>query len=90
MERNLDKRIEILFPVTEAGHKKRCKAILETCFSDNTQSWVMQPDGTYIPTIASGKKVQAQRIFYDLVLAAHQKGKQSPQHFHPVRQQKKR
>jgi polyphosphate kinase len=89
MERNLDKRIELLFPVTDAAHKKRCKAILDTCFADNTQSWTLQSDGTYVPKTGSGKKVQAQRVFYEQVLAAHQKKKQHPQRFHPVRQHQK-
>jgi polyphosphate kinase len=89
MERNLDKRIELLFPVTDAAHKKRCKAILETCFSDNTNAWRLQPDGTYVTVTASGKKIQAQKVFYDQVLQAQHNAKQNPRRFRPVRRQKK-
>ena len=39
MTRNLEKRFELLFPILDPAHKKRCKKILETSFGDNTQSW---------------------------------------------------
>jgi polyphosphate kinase len=89
MKRNLDKRIELLFPVNDPSHKKRCKEILETCFADNTQSWRLQPDGTYIPNSPSGNKVRAQKIFYEKAVAAQLSNKQRPKRFRPVKQQKK-
>ncbi len=47
MERNLNSRIEICFPIEEKRHTKRVKNDLELCLADNAQSWELQSDGTY-------------------------------------------
>lgn len=90
MGRNLDKRFELLFPVTDTRLKKRIRGILETCFSDNTQSWRLETGGTYKPLVATRKKVRAQKVFYEQVLAAEQQKRRSSKRFRPVRQQEKK
>lgn len=47
MERNLDKRVEILFPVDEPKLVDEVKKILEIILNDNKKTRILQPDGTY-------------------------------------------
>jgi polyphosphate kinase len=46
--RNLDRRVETLTPVLDAGIKRQLQEIMELMWSDNRQAWDLQPDGTYI------------------------------------------
>ncbi len=48
MERNLSQRVEIAFPVSNPRLLARLRSDLQTYLSDNTQSWVLQPDGNYV------------------------------------------
>ncbi|MEK1904639.1 MAG: polyphosphate kinase 1, partial [Pseudomonas sp.] len=54
MERNLDKRVETCFPVEGRKLIIRVKKELESYLTDNTQAWVLQPDGRYLRTSPSG------------------------------------
>jgi polyphosphate kinase len=46
--RNLDRRIEILFPVTDPGMRKAIlEDILAVHLHDNTKAWELGPDGCY-------------------------------------------
>jgi len=47
MERNLDKRVETCFPVEGKKLITRVKKELESYLTDNTQAWLLQPDGRY-------------------------------------------
>ncbi|MDO5424501.1 MAG: RNA degradosome polyphosphate kinase [Eubacteriales bacterium] len=47
MPRNLDKRVEILFPVLCENLKKEVKHILDIQLADNVKAHVMQADGSY-------------------------------------------
>ena len=47
MERNLDMRVETCFPVEGKKLISRVKKDLEAYLTDNTQSWVLQEDGSY-------------------------------------------
>lgn len=47
MERNLDHRIEIMFPVEDIELKQELKEILEIYWSDNTKAWRLLPNKTY-------------------------------------------
>jgi polyphosphate kinase len=47
MTRNLDKRIETLFPVEDPAHRRTVMAALDAMFKDNVKAWWLQPDGTY-------------------------------------------
>jgi len=49
MQRNLDHRVEVVFPVERPEHIQHLREnVLATYFRDNMRSRVMQPDGTYI------------------------------------------
>ena len=91
MPRNLDKRVEILFPVEDEELKKEVIHLLDIQFADNTKSRVMQPDGTYIiPKLASGeKKLCAQEYFCKEAIANTNADKNnvtfdSERHFEPM------
>ncbi len=48
MGRNLDRRVEILFPVLDARLIRQVKTeVLDTCLADTAKARIMQPDGTY-------------------------------------------
>ena len=47
MSRNLDRRIELLFPVEDADSRRRVLAVLDAAFQDNVKGRWLQPDGTY-------------------------------------------
>jgi hypothetical protein len=47
MERNFFRRIELMFPLTDAGLKARVIADLDTYLADNIQAWELRKDGRY-------------------------------------------
>ena len=47
MPRNLDRRVEILFPVEDPDLKKEVIHILDIQLADNEKAHIMQPDGNY-------------------------------------------
>ena len=72
MRRNIDRRLEVMFPVLAPALSKRVKGILETFFADNVKAWRLLPDGTYERVQQSGPRARAQEEFYrSAVEAAH-------------------
>lgn len=67
MERNLDMRVETCFPIEGKKLIGRVKKELELYLSDNTHSWILQPDGSYIRTTPTGNQLakSAQQILFD-------------------------
>ncbi len=64
MPRNLDKRVEIMFPIEDERLKKEAKHILDIQLADNTKAHVMQDDGTYAKIDKRGKTlICAQEYF---------------------------
>ncbi len=57
MERNLDRRVEACFPVEGKKLLTRVKKELELFLTDNTQSWLLQPDGSYVRNSPSGNQL---------------------------------
>ena len=47
MERNFFRRIELMFPILDAGHKARLVADLDAYLADNVQAWELETDGHY-------------------------------------------
>jgi polyphosphate kinase len=64
MDRNLDRRLEVLFPVSQPSPKRRLIQALETFFSDNVKARRMLPDGRYERVKRPGPKVRAQEVLY--------------------------
>ena len=55
MPRNLDKRVEIVFPVEDERLKEEVKHILEIQLADNVKAHVLHPDGRYEKIDKRGK-----------------------------------
>lgn len=55
MPRNLDKRVEILFPVEDADLQKEIKHILDIQLADTKKAHILMPDGTYEKVDQRGK-----------------------------------
>ncbi len=47
MPRNLDTRVELLTPVDDAELRAELDDTLERCFADDTNSWTLEPDGSW-------------------------------------------
>ena len=77
MPRNLDKRVEILFPVEDPDLKEQVIHILRVQLEDNVKAHILQPDGTYEKIYKRGKElVMAQQQFCEEAVAAVQARKQ--------------
>ena len=64
MPRNLDKRVEIMFPVEDEACKEEVKHILQMQLADNVKASILQPDGTYIKIDKRGKQlINSQEAF---------------------------
>jgi polyphosphate kinase len=48
MQRNLEKRVEVLCPIDDARLQTELRFILDTNLSDQRGVWDMQPDGSYV------------------------------------------
>ena len=55
MPRNLDRRVEILFPVEDEALKEQVIHILKIELEDNVKAHILQPDGTYEKEDKRGK-----------------------------------
>ncbi|MGI8756872.1 MAG: RNA degradosome polyphosphate kinase [Acidimicrobiales bacterium] len=71
MERNLDRRIEALVPITDPALQRRIDEILEVNLSDDTLAWSLDGDGmwTRVPQKEAGGSVDAHLQFQTLALA---------------------
>jgi polyphosphate kinase len=69
MPRNLDRRVEVLFPVTAPELVERLEQILTLDLADDTEAWELQPDGTWarVPTTVG---ISAQRSLREDALAS--------------------
>jgi polyphosphate kinase len=47
MPRNLDRRIELMFPIEAAETRQKVLGVVDSMFQDNVKSRWLQPDGTY-------------------------------------------
>jgi len=64
MGRNLDRRLEILFPIQAPKQRRRLVATLKTYFDDNVKARKLMPDGAYVHVQRPGKRVRAQETLY--------------------------
>lgn len=64
MPRNLDKRVEIVFPVIREENKIKVQHILDTQLGDTRKAKVLMPDGSYKKqTVSENDSVSSQEIF---------------------------
>ena len=84
MRRNLSKRLEILFPVTDATLRRRLIDVLRTLFADNVKARRLLPDGTYQPVARKSKRVRAQEKFYQDAVELVRSSEQTAMRFRPL------
>jgi polyphosphate kinase len=66
MTRNLDRRIEILFPVEDENNAKRIRMTLALYLEDNKKAWRLMPDGGYEKKRDSKESLSAQALLKQL------------------------
>ena len=71
MPRNLDKRVEIMFPVEDPVLREKVRHILQVQLDDNVKAHILQPSGIYEKIDKRGKVlVNAQETFCEEAIAA--------------------
>lgn len=71
MPRNLDRRVEIVFPVEAEDLKEKAKHILDVQLSDTLKAHRLLEDGTYQKVDRRGKEaIEAQKTFCEEAIAA--------------------
>jgi polyphosphate kinase len=69
MTRNLDRRVELLFPIEEENIKEKIKEILTIALKDSVKARNLNSDGTYSRIDKRGKDIiNSQETFYDMIL----------------------
>ena len=77
MPRNLDRRVEIVFPVEAPDLKEKAKHILDVQLRDTLKAHCLLEDGTYRKVDRRGKEaVEAQKTFCDEAIAAANESKE--------------
>ncbi|MGN0353609.1 MAG: RNA degradosome polyphosphate kinase, partial [Muricoprocola sp.] len=64
MPRNLDKRVEILFPIEDEALKEEVGHILQIQLEDNVKAHILQPDGTYEKVDKRGKTLLCAQDYF--------------------------
>jgi polyphosphate kinase len=62
MQRNLEKRVEVLWPVEDPKLQAELRNVLDTQLSDQRGAWDMQPDGSYVQRSGVGAKHSQQQL----------------------------
>ncbi|TLU84690.1 MAG: polyphosphate kinase 1 [Chlorobium sp.] len=63
MPRNLDHRVETIFPVFDRELVNRVKSDLDLMLSDNVKAWNMNPDGLFSKIVNDAPEINSQAIF---------------------------
>ncbi len=71
MERNLDRRVEVLVPVLDPALRSHLReVVLEALLKDTERAWLLTPGGTYERATAGGDKVDAQKSLIEWYAAS--------------------
>jgi polyphosphate kinase len=60
MKRNMERRIELLFPVERPELKQELRSLLDLCWRDSVKARIMFPDGSYSRAAPSGAPAKVQ------------------------------
>jgi len=77
MIRNLEKRVETLFPVSDENQRRRLIGMLKIYFDDNVKARRLLSDGTYERVPQKGPRVRAQEKLYRESVAAARAAQQA-------------
>jgi polyphosphate kinase len=75
MERNLDRRVEVLCPINDPAMRQQLRdAVLEVLLSDTDRAWMLQTDGTYVRAAAPEgvPPLNSQRFLQEWYAAQHE------------------
>jgi len=76
MTRNLDRRVELLFPVEDHKARNKIKEILDISLLDTQKARILNKDGIYTRIDRRGKEsINSQQLFYDHILEKDNKTK---------------
>jgi polyphosphate kinase len=96
MFRNLERRVELMFPVLAQAHKETIVEALDVWFSDNVKAHVLQPDGQWLRRIPGltatgvlGEERRAQEIFHQRIEAERDLDRKAVKHDLVVRRRPK-
>ncbi len=84
MQRNLDRRVELLFPVEDDATRELLDRLIRYALEDRRKGRLLQTDGSYTPSRNVHTPSRSQRRAYDLFKARHQDG--LPQETQPLLQ----
>jgi polyphosphate kinase len=75
MQRNLDRRVELMFPIEDKLVWEKVMAVLEIQLTDTERSWLMAGDGQYTRVDRRGKMhLDCQQYFCEQALSATRRG----------------
>lgn len=87
MFRNLERRVELMFPILSQDHKATIVEALEVWFADNVKAHVLQPDGVWLrripgltPTGVLDSERRAQEIFHNRIEAEREIDRKAVKH----------
>ncbi len=89
MQRNLSKRLELLFPVIDPNHRRRLIEAMQVYFADNVKAWRLLSDGAYERVVGRGPRVRAQQTFYRKAVDAVREAAHATPQFRPLTRPKR-
>jgi polyphosphate kinase len=71
MERNLDRRVEVLVPVNDPTLRTHLRdVVLGTLLRDTERAWLLMPSGRYERAVPTADRVDAQKALIDWYAAS--------------------
>jgi len=67
MPRNLEQRVEVMFPIKEPKYQQVLQTILQTQWSDNVKARKITPEGTSERVKSEKKKIRSQIALYEIM-----------------------
>ncbi|GAC1595334.1 MAG: polyphosphate kinase 1 [Acidimicrobiales bacterium] len=78
MPRNLDRRVEVVFPVEAEALRARIQEMVRLTLADDTHAWELRPDSSWVRVVAGGGHSVQQALRADALLRAHGRRESSP------------
>lgn len=86
MPRNIDRRVETMFPILDAKIRKQVMEIADAYFRDDTKSWTLESDGSYERKPPGENRFHAQEYFCEEAKEADARRRRAvPREFRPRR-----
>lgn len=69
MPRNLEKRVELMFPIEDPGIRRRIEKVVDLFFADNQKAHELQADGSWrrVPAAKGEEPIRAQEVQYETI-----------------------